>query len=66
MSAVVFAFFPGDLIYGDADGVVVVPHDIAPEVITRAGDKVRGEQTVRQELRDGASVAETFRKYGIL
>ena len=57
---------PGDLLYGDVDGVVVVPQDIADEVIKRAWEKVRGESTVREELRGGAGVVETFEKYGIL
>jgi len=57
---------PGDLVYGDVDGVVVVPQEMAPEVISRAWEKVRGENTVREELRAGASVAKTFEKYGIL
>ncbi len=60
------AVAPGDLIYGDADGVVVVPSAMAEEVIRRAGEKVRGEDTVRDELRRGAGVVETFHKYGIL
>ncbi len=57
---------PGDLIYADVDGVVVVPQALAEEVIARAAEKVRGEGRVREELRAGASVAETFAKYGIL
>lgn len=57
---------PGDLVYGDVDGVVVVPQEIADEVISRAWEKVRGENTVREELRAGASVVKTFEKYGIL
>ncbi|MFC1692031.1 RraA family protein [Candidatus Latescibacterota bacterium] len=57
---------PGDLIYGDVDGVVVVPEEISDEVITRAWEKVKGENTVREELRSGASVVKTFDKYGIL
>lgn len=57
---------PGDLIYGDVDGVVVVPQGIVDEVVARAWDKVKGENTVREELRAGASVVKTFEKYGIL
>lgn len=57
---------PGDFVYGDVDGVVVVPQEMAEEVINKAWEKVRGESTVRDELRAGASVVETFRKYGIL
>jgi len=57
---------PGDLIYGDVDGVVVVPKEMAEEVIEKAWEKVQGENTVREELRAGASVVKTFEKYGIL
>ncbi len=57
---------PGDLVYGDVDGVVVVPQDMVDEVIAKAWEKVKGENTVREELRSGASVVKTFEKYGIL
>jgi regulator of RNase E activity RraA len=57
---------PGDFVFGDVDGVVVVPQELADNVIARALDKVSGENTVRTDLEAGASVAETFRKYGIL
>ncbi len=58
--------FPGDLIYADVDGIVVVPQDSADEVITRAWEKVTKEGTVREELRAGANVVKTFQKYGVL
>lgn len=57
---------PGDLIYGDVDGVVVVPQEMADEVISKAWEKIKGESTVREELRSGAGVVKTFKKYGIL
>ena len=57
---------PGDLIFADVDGVVVIPQEIVDEVIARAWEKVQGENTVREELRGGASVVKTFEKYGIL
>ncbi len=57
---------PGDLVFGDADGVIVVPQDMVDEVIRRAWEKVRGENTVREELRSGAGAVATFEKYGIL
>ena len=57
---------PGDLLFADVDGVVVVPEEIAPEVIEKAWQKVQGENTVREELRSGAGVVRTFKKYGIL
>ncbi len=57
---------PGDLVFGDVDGVVVVPQEIAEEVIAKAWEKVKAESTVREELRSGASVVETFKKHGVL
>lgn len=57
---------PGDLVFGDMDGVVVVPADVAEEVIVKAWNKVQTEGLVREELRKGTSVVETFKKYGVL
>lgn len=57
---------PGDLVFADMDGVVVVPQGIVDEVVSKAWEKVRGEGTVREELRKGAGVVKTFKKYGIL
>ncbi|MGA3018607.1 MAG: RraA family protein [Bryobacteraceae bacterium] len=57
---------PGDLVFGDMDGVVVVPRAAESEIVTRALEKARGEKVVRREIEAGASCTETFRKYGIL
>jgi 4-hydroxy-4-methyl-2-oxoglutarate aldolase len=57
---------PGDLVFGDADGVVVAPQALAAEALARALEKVRGENTVRDELARGRSVREVFAEYGIL
>jgi len=56
----------GDLILGDQDGVVIVPAESAKEALRLAQQKVAGENTVREELREGVPVAEVFRKHGIL
>ncbi len=57
---------PGDLVFGDLDGVVVVPKNVEVEVIERALDKARGEKLVRKEIEAGLSSTEAFRKHGIL
>ncbi|HEV2275527.1 MAG TPA: RraA family protein [Acidobacteriaceae bacterium] len=57
---------PGDLIFGDIDGVLVVPHAIEEEAIARALEKARGEKVVRREIEAGMSSTDAFRKYGIL
>jgi regulator of RNase E activity RraA len=56
----------GDLILGDQDGVVIIPAESADEALRLAQQKVSGENTVREELREGVPVAEVFRKHGIL
>ena len=57
---------PGDLVFADVVGVVVVPQGIVDKVIAKAWEKVQGESLVRQELRSGAGVVKTFKKYHIL
>lgn len=57
---------PGDLVFGDADGVVTVPSEIEDEVLERATDKVSAESLVRDAIAAGAGVVATFERYGVL
>jgi regulator of RNase E activity RraA len=57
---------PGDLVFGDLDGVLVIPNEAEEEVVTRALEKARGEKLARTEIEAGASSTSVFRKYGIL
>lgn len=57
---------PGDLVFGDADGVVVVPQAVEANVLDRAFAKVRGENRTREELEQGAALADVFARHGIL
>ena len=57
---------PGDLIFGDLDGVCVVPRQYEKEVISQALEKVRGEKVVRKALENGMSASEAFKTYGIM
>jgi 4-hydroxy-4-methyl-2-oxoglutarate aldolase len=57
---------PGDLVVGDADGVVVVPQAVEAEALDRAFAKVRGENRTREELERGAKLADVFARHGIL
>src|SRR6516164_2468364 len=56
----------GDLVFGDLDGVVIVPKAVEAEVIERALAKARGEKLVRKEIENGMSSTAAFKKYGIL
>jgi regulator of RNase E activity RraA len=57
---------PGDLVFGDCDGVVVIPQEIEEQVIERALEKVAGEKRVRKEIEGGATSTAVFDRYGIL
>lgn len=56
----------GDIVFGDADGVVVIPKQRAAEVVARAQEKVLGEDNTRAELEQGRLLGEVFEKYRIL
>ena len=47
------AIHPGDVVIGDADGVVVVPRQHAGEVARLGAERVAKEQTSREKLRNG-------------
>ena len=57
---------PGDLVFGDADGVVVVPQAIETDVLRIAFEKVDGEHHSMRELRAGAFLRDVYAKYGVL
>jgi 4-hydroxy-4-methyl-2-oxoglutarate aldolase len=56
----------GDLIVGDADGVVVVPKRVETEVLHLAFEKIKGEKNTLADLRRGDKLADVFARYGIL
>jgi 4-hydroxy-4-methyl-2-oxoglutarate aldolase len=60
------AVAPGDLVVGDADGVIVVPQAVEGEALRRAFAKVASENTTRDELAAGARLADVFARYRVL
>jgi regulator of RNase E activity RraA len=54
---------PGDVIFADFDGVVVVPKGVESEIFHRAKDKVENENHSRRELQNGRSLREVYNKY---
>jgi regulator of RNase E activity RraA len=57
---------PGSILFGDIDGVLVVPKDHEEEIFCRALEKARGEKTVKRELEAGVSAVEAFARHGIM
>lgn len=56
----------GDLIFGDADGLVVVPSEAEAEVLEKAFAKVDAEGVMRSALAGGMSVSDAFARFGVL
>jgi regulator of RNase E activity RraA len=56
----------GDLVFGDVDGVVIIPQEVEQEVVRRALEKVAGENQSRDALQRGEKLADVFRRLGIL
>jgi regulator of RNase E activity RraA len=56
----------GDLVFGDQDGVVVIPQAISETVIARALEKIGSENLTRTELQAGATLAEVYERHGTL
>lgn len=57
---------PGDIVFADQDGIVVVPKEVEKEVITSAFEKVEKENLVREELQKGMLLQEAWKKYKVL
>ena len=58
--------YNGDVVFGDIDGVVVIPSHALDEVIQTALEKVRGENLVRNAFEQGMPSKEAFEHYGIM
>jgi 4-hydroxy-4-methyl-2-oxoglutarate aldolase len=56
----------GDLIFGDADGVVIIPKSVEAKVLGLAFEKVTGERNTLRDLQRGDKLADVFARYGIL
>ena len=56
----------GDLVFGDADGVVVIPHALAEQALSRAFAKVSSENKTREALQQGATLQDVYKRYGVL
>lgn len=56
----------GDLVFGDIDGVLIIPRAIADEVLEKALEKASGEKKVRKAIEEGMSATKAFEVFGIL
>ena len=54
------------MIFGDVDGVLVIPRDRAEEVLEKSLEKASGEKQVRKAIEGGMTATDAFAKFGIL
>lgn len=59
-------FADGDLVFADADGVVVVPQDVEADVLARAFAKVTAENETRDAIKAGMKATEAYAHFGVL
>jgi regulator of RNase E activity RraA len=57
---------PGDIVFGDVDGVLIIPQEAVEEAFTRAFEKARGEQRVAEAIKRGMGAVEAWNKFGIM
>ena len=57
---------PGDFVFGDIDGVVIVPKDLTLDILAAAENVYERESGMREELRRGVSIKDAYSKYGSL
>ena len=55
---------PGDLVLGDRDGAIVIPQNIAEEVVSKAEEVVRTENLVRAAILKGVLPLKAYRQFG--
>ena len=57
---------PGDILFGDIDGVCVIPRRAEVDIFSMAFEKARGEKLVKKDLEQGISAAAAFARHGIM
>ena len=57
---------PGDIVFGDIDGVCIIPQQAERDIFSAALEKARGEQHVREALESGMGTVEAFESFGIM
>lgn len=57
---------PGDLVFSDRDGVLLIPQTIEREVIHLALEKVRAENHVRNAIDQGMATVEAYHRFGVM
>ena len=57
---------PGDIVFGDLDGVLVIPRHAQEEAIRKALEKAGTENRVRDAIQNGMSTVDAFKTFGVM
>jgi regulator of RNase E activity RraA len=57
---------PGELIFGDREGALIIPSDVESEAVAAALDKASTENKAATAIRGGMSAREAFESFGVL
>ena len=57
---------PGDIVFGDRDGVLIIPKEAEEEAIRKALEKASTENKVRDAIQQGMSTVEAFKTFGVM
>jgi len=57
---------PGDLVFGDLDGVCVIPREAEDEILHEALQKARGGKQVYEASKNGMGAQEAWDTFGIM
>ncbi len=57
---------PGDMVFGDLEGVCLVPREAEREIIEAALEKARGERRVHEAIKGGMGAQEAWDTFGIM
>ena len=57
---------PGDIVFGDRDGVLVIPREVEEEAIRKALEKASTESRVRTAIEGGMSTVDAFKTFGVM
>ena len=57
---------PGDIMFGDRDGVLVIPREAEAEAVAKAFEKAATENKVRIAIQNGMNTVEAFAKFGVM
>ena len=57
---------PGDIVFGDADGCIIIPHDLEEAVLLGGREKLAAENKSQKALLDGRLLKDVYDEFGVL